>query len=282
MNSMKQKLRRSLFCGSLVVHAALLHGGLVGSLEVDETFIEHHRVSEKLAEILDQHSKELARLVDAVHATERQKHGVWTFKWLPGYYVKYNVSRMVKRERISLCIQEENLHLLHTPEKYLYHLKERPTEFTSLNYVVICKKVHDSKDEYHIPMDLEQVQQFIMLIEKTGHLSTFEPNFLRLSDRRISFIDTDGSFNRDKPNTGFVRLLDRNLSHYYTAEALAYILDKIAEHLVLETDDKRRDKCLSDLDLYVSRQNTKVREKIIKVLAEYTQHYLKKRDKGTK
>lgn len=253
---------------------------MVSWFVADETFIKEHSVSEEIAQKLDQHSDLLGRLVDKIHATERQKHGVWTFDWLPGYYIKYNVSRVVKREILAQCIEEEGLHLLHTPEKLLYHIKGRPTEFSSLNYVVVCKKVRDDKSAYHERMDLEQVRQFITAIEKTGHLSTFEPNFLRLSHRKISFIDTDGTFNTTKPNTGFTRLLDRNLSHYYTPEALAYIIDKIAERLVSETNQKRKKKCITDIGHFLARQTTSVRQKVSKALEARIDYYQRQQSEG--
>lgn len=240
---------------------------------VNEAFIAQHMVSRDIADKLDEHCQELGRLADNIAATPFQKHGVWKFNWLPGYYVKYNVSRLTKRELLNACIQEEKLHLLQAPEKFLYHIKGRPTNFSSLNYLVICKTVHDSKQEYRKRMDLEQVQQFIKVIEKTGHLSTFEPNFLRLPERKISFIDTDGTFNTTKPNTGFIRLLDRNLSRYYKEDALDYIIDKIALHLNLEKDPQRKKKCLADIRLFLNRQTPTIRKEIHKKLARRTEFH---------
>ncbi len=264
---------RFILVGLLCAAVPSIKAGILGSLDVDEGFVQRHSVSEELAQKLDKHSAKLAQLVQKVHATSRQKHGVWQFKSLPGYYVKYNVSRVVKREILAQCIKEEGLHLLHAPEKLLYHIKGRPTEFNCLNYVVLIKKVRDNSKEYHKRMNLEQVQQFMTAIEKSGHISTFEPNFLRLSGGRISFIDTDGTFNTDKPCTGFTRLLDRNLSHYYTPEALYYILDGIAEKLVIEQSQKRKKKCISDMGNFLGRQGRSMRRKINTVLSERTAHY---------
>ncbi len=259
----------SLLCSSY----SIAYGGVTGSLVIGEAFVKEHSVSEELAQKLDQHSEQLARLVEKIHATPRQKHGVWTFDWLPGYYVKYNVSRVIKAELLRRCIQKEGLDLLHVPQKLLYHIKGRPTELSNLNYVVLSKKVKDSPSEYHKRMDLEQVQQFMTAIEKTGHLSTFEPNFLRLSDRRISFIDTDGTFNMTKPNTGFTRLLDRSLVHYYTADALEHIIDRIAEKLVTEQSEKRKNKCISDIELFLSRKSPSLKKKITHAITERMNYY---------
>ncbi len=269
MKMIKRFMLVSLLCSSFV----MTKGGVTGSLVVDENFIKEHSVSKELTQKLDQHSEELARLVEKIDATPRQKHGVWTFDWLPGYYVKYNVSRVIKRESLARCIEEEGLDLLHTPEKLLYHIKGRPNELTNLNYVVLSKKVRDTPKEYQKRMDLEQVKQFITAIEKTGHVSTFEPNFLRLAGRRISFIDTDGTFNVTKPNTGFTRLLDRTLSHYYTPDALDYIIDKIAEKLVTEPSQNRRKKCISDIEVFLSRRSPSMKKKVTEAITNRMEYY---------
>ena len=51
-----------------------------------------------------------------------------------------------------------------------------------------------------------------------------------LEDSRISFIDTDGTFNTKTPIKGIIRLLDEDISSYYSPEAGDYILDKIGYH----------------------------------------------------
>ena len=133
-------------------------------------------------------------------------------------------------------------------------------ELTNLNYVVIIKELSADPLADLSPMGLEQTQQFITLIEKTGHCSTFAHNYLRLSDGRLSFIDTDGTFNTKNPIRGIIDLLNRDLGSYYTPEALSYIIDRLAYHLVslsgqeLQHAEKRITTMVSEQESRISLQ----------------------------
>lgn len=233
-------LPRLLFC---CMPMALIHGS-------DSEFIKNHLVDAKLAGVLDKHAAELSQLVRKVHATPMKKHGVWTFDWLPGYYVKYNIDRVRKRNILARSIEKHKLHHMHAPEKRLYHIKGRPHQLNSLNYVVVIKAVAGRKPQDRQPLDLSVVQQFVQLIEDTGHISTYKANYIIGEDGNISFIDTDGTFNKERSFVGLIRLLARdNLETYYTAEALSYIKGCIAKKVATLAAPKKREASLLLKDL---------------------------------
>ncbi len=251
--------------------ALLAHSCLPQVTWLTEKKLASYMVPVELQELLDDHSEELTALVKKVHKTRYQKHGVWQFDWLPGYYVKYNIARVINREVVARCIEEHDLDLLHIPPKQLYHIKGRPTKLSNKNYVVVIKELtHHPTDE---PMGLEQVQQFIRLIETSGHCSTFSHNYVRLEDGRISFIDTDGTFNVENPLRGIIWLLDEDLTTYYTQEAAAAILDKIAYHYVRQSPaDKDRYK--KQLDTFLPLQKPYIENLLRKRI-----HHHSKKDK---
>ena len=156
---------------------------------------------------------------------------------------------------------------MHTPRKYLYHLKGRPKELDNRNYVVVIKELYPDKSEQVKPMTLKQVTQFITLIEKTGHCSTFGHNYLRLSGGRISFIDTDGTFNKKNPIRGIIGLLNHDLATYYTPDALYYIIDRIAQHLG-DLPDWDCEKPLRMIHEFIGEQPKDLRKKLRLVLKE--------------
>jgi hypothetical protein len=198
----------------------------------EEHFIREHYVDESIARELDRHHDQLFALVSKIEKTDLQKHGVWTFDWLPGYYVKYNILRIFNVEKIRECIAEFRLDLMHAPEKKLYHIKGRPLELDNLNYLVVIKKVRSCPVASKKPLTRRHVQQFITIIKQTGHISTAQGNYLRIAPDGISFIDTDGTFDKARAFTGIIRLLEhKNLKTYYTQDALRYLLEQIAELL---------------------------------------------------
>jgi hypothetical protein len=194
-----------------------------------------HLVDTKIRKLLDEHSDLLCSLVDTVHQTPYQKHGVWKFDWLPGYYIKYNIKRLFMRERIASCIAKNNLDLLYIPRKYLYHIKGRPEALHSLNYLIV---VEDVPSVTHTkPLGIEYAQQFVKLIKETGHCSTYACNYLELKDGRLALIDTDGTFNKKNSIRGIIDLLRRNLSSYYTEEARSYLIECLARSMARLTKE---------------------------------------------
>jgi hypothetical protein len=216
----------------------------------ESAFVKNHLVDAKLAAILDEHAAELSQLVRKVHATPMKKHGVWTFDWLPGYYVKYNIDRVRKRNIVARSIEKHKLHHMHAPEKRLYHIKGRPHKLNSLNYVVIIEAVSGRKPKDKRRLDLPVVKQFVQLIEDTGHISTYGANYIIGDGGRISFIDTDGTFSKERSFVGLIRLLARdNLEDYYTKDALAYIHECIAKKMAKLASPKKREASLLLKDL---------------------------------
>ena len=238
----------------------------------EEAFIAAHLVDKDIEAILDKYSDQLGRLVDKVRATERRKHGVWQFDWLPGYYIKYNVDRVYKRDLVADCIERNGLDLMHTPVKQFYHIKGRSQKLHSLNYVVIVEKVHDDKKSYKKRMSLEQVKQFCKIIEETGHISTYMSNYLRLENDKLSFIDTDGTFNKNFYVRGIMDLLNCSLGSYYEPEALDYIIDRIAQSFVkLPTDKKKYTK--DRVESHLAQQHGNVAHAVRSKLAARISHY---------
>ncbi len=246
----------------------------IRSVSPEEAFIEKHLVDNATKTLLDQYSRHLAHLVKKIHATQARKHGVWQFPGVPGRYVKYNIKRVIMRNRLARCIEEEGLALLHTPQKYLYHIKGQHKNLHNLNYVVVINELHADPEEKSKPMTLEQIKQVITLIEKTGHCSTFGHNYLRLSDGRISFIDTDGTFNKENPIQGIIGLLNHDLSTYYTPKALYYILDTVAQHLA-HLSRKENDKAHRHLSNFLGDQSRDLKNKLTMVLTKRIAQYKK-------
>lgn len=216
----------------------------------ESEFIKNHLVDATLSAILDQHATELSQLVRKVHATPMKKHGVWTFDWLPGYYVKYNIDRVRKRNILARSIEKHKLNYMRAPEKKLYHIKGRPHQLNSLNYLVVIKRVSGRKPQDKQPLDLSVVKQFVQLIEETGHISTYKANYIIGEDGSVSFIDTDGTFNKERSFVGLIRLLSRdNLETYYTKDALAYIHESIAKKMAKLAAPKKREASLLLKDL---------------------------------
>ncbi len=203
------------------------------ALSLNDTFIRQHCVDENLSRLLHEHDDELAELIKKAHNTAaKKKHGVWKLDWLPGYYVKYDVNRLKQRELLAQCIEKHKLTFLHAPKKQLYHLKARPKKLNNLNYALICEEVVVDKAAYSKPLGLDIMKQFTRLIEETGHISTYAGNYIHCIDNTISFIDTDGTFDKNRSIVGLVRLLSKDVDSYYTPEALDHILSRIAHHIV--------------------------------------------------
>jgi len=206
-----------------------------------------------------------------------KRGGVWKFKWLPGYYVKYNIDRLKKRQLLDSCIQEKNLYLLHTPAKYLYHINGRPHKFTSQNYAIIIKEVEDDEEEYDKPIDEEQVKQMVHAVEETGHISTFKNNYLRLKNRRISFIDTDGTFNKERSIVGIARLLDGgDLPTHFTPEALYYLIDHLGYRIAHASASQKKE-AYKAIDYFLGKQKSSVRKRIYALLEQRIEEHANKK-----
>lgn len=238
------------------------------ALSSEENFIRGHRADDNLVLLLDKHSDELASYVKKSFSSfGKKKHGVWQFDWLPGYYVKYDISRIHKRDILARSIDTQKLTLLHAPKKMLYHIKGRPHRLHNINYAVIIEEVKAHKNANAEPLSLPHVEQFIRLIEDTGHISTYASNYIRREDGSISFIDTDGTFDKARAIIGLVRLLDKDLETYYTPEAVAFILTRIAQ-LMVRAPKPRKQEALKLFDTMMAGQKPHVAKAVRAHLAE--------------
>ncbi len=213
---------------------------LIASTQASKTdFIEKYSVDSELQALLDDHVDEIARRLKKVHKGQ-QKHGVWKFDWLPGYYVKYGLARIRGMEKMKKCIETHDLHLLTVPDKKIYHLKGRPTELSGDNYAVIIRKVERISDPE--PLTLEQVQQLCTIIRETKYISMTSSNFIRGTDGLLHLIDTEATFSKNLL-VGFVRMITTrpNLNTQYTKEALMYVFEEIKECLKKASNGKKNE-----------------------------------------
>src|SRR5262249_4602617 len=81
---------RSFIYSALI---ALCSYSLIAAFNERE-FIDKYKVEPDVQEILDAHSHEIADKLDKVHRQGITNHTTWKFRWLPGYYVKFNLDRI--------------------------------------------------------------------------------------------------------------------------------------------------------------------------------------------
>lgn len=170
-------------------------------------FVNRHTVPSELKKILDQHTSDLTRIIrkcnNAYHC--KVSYGVKEFDWLPGYLVKYNMSRIMGAEKLRACIEKHNLNLIKIPEKYLYHIPGTPDDLLNANYLVIVKKVTPVAP---YPFNAEQVRQLSKLIRKLGFWEIYSKNLFQTENGTITIIDTEiKGLNEDKKLTGFSRFI---------------------------------------------------------------------------
>jgi hypothetical protein len=188
----------------------------------DLDFIKKYSVDSVLQQILDIHADEIASKIDEMKLKGIKKHGVWTFDWLPGYFVKSNVDRIYGLERMQKCIENHNLDMLAIAEKGIYHIKGKPLDLSSWNYVIIAKKVIPAAEQK--PLSLRQVQQLITLMHETEYISLHESNYILTEGEKIVLIDTESAFNKNLIFEGFMRHLRGDLNKKFSDEALKYVL----------------------------------------------------------
>ncbi len=211
--------------------APLLLVSLMLSAHRRDRYVERYSVEPEIAAILDRHSDQVFKCIKSIHKTRLQKHGVWQFDWLPGYYVKYGLARIDGMERMNKCIERNDLDLLWVPEKKIYHIKGRPRNLSSLNYAVIIEAV--PTDPKPAPLSLEHVNQLCSIIHNTDYISMTPTNFIPTIDDRIALIDTEATFNRSLLLKGFTRMLGDgdNLRKRYTQKGLDHIMGEIKKQL---------------------------------------------------
>jgi hypothetical protein len=221
----------------------------------DEEFITRYAVDPSLAEILDQHSQEIAQKLEETYKKPTKKHGVWTFEWLPGYYVKYNLARIKGMERMRECIQKNNLTFIRVPDKRIYHIKGKPRSLHNLHYAIVVKASEADPLEMSKPLTLDQVKQLCVLIEKTGYISMTNTNYIRGSNGILTMIDSEATFDHSQRILAYIRMIGarHNLNRDYTPEALTLILNEMANTLK-KLPPKDRETALSTIYRYLHEQ----------------------------
>jgi hypothetical protein len=235
-------------------------------------YIESYSVDPEIAAILDLHSEEISKKLQKIYASRWQKHGVWQFDWLPGYYVKYGLSRIDGMERMKKCIKDYNLDLLTVPDKKIYHLKGRPHELSDLNYAVIIKAVDASPN--HKPLTLKQVKQLCTIIHKTDYISMTSTNYIRTTDGKLSLIDTEATYDRKKLLKGFLRMVgtDHNLNRDYEKESLKHVFSEIKKYLAKHP--KEADSAMTQLLEFLKEQKKPHSWDYTSFFKSYFKHYL--------
>lgn len=207
----------------------------------ERQFIAKYAVDPNIKKILDAHADELNHKLDRIVKRGYKRHQTWTFSWLPGYFVKYDIKRVVALERVKNCIEKHKLHLLGVPDKRLYHVKGRPEKLHNLNYLVVVKEIQ--ADPNFQTMSLEHIQQLSVLMQETGFIDLIYENYIRSYDNKLVIIDTDGTFDTNKIlNRGYMRLISgrHDINIRYTQEALAFILKDMAELLAQRGADRNQ------------------------------------------
>ncbi len=197
----------------------------------DQEFISRYALPTQIASILDEHTAELIQKIDGMVSRGEEKHGVWTFRWLPGYYVKYNLDRLKGRAKMERCIKKYHLDLITLSDKYLYHVPGQPEELKNAHYLVIVKKIR--KNPKAQPLSEEHVRQLCTIIEKTGYISMSRSNYIQTLDNKVALIDTESTFDSAATTKGLIRLIawDHNGLKDYDKKGFEYILRTIAKKL---------------------------------------------------
>ncbi len=232
-----------------------LHAGMIDPIIIADR-LQEYAVDPALAEFLDRHSDEIYYKLKETH-DGRRKWGVWTFRWLPGYYVKYGLARIAGREKILDCIQRHNLDKVTVPDKFVYHVKGRPTKLSDLNYAVIIEKVPAAK--HPPPITREEMEQLCTVMEDTGYISmtgkipSKGPNYIRTLDGKFSIIDTESRFDHHRPIKGFLRIIrTHTLNKELSDEATQLVFEKF-EKLMLQHPSMIKE-TLRELKSYLERQ----------------------------
>ncbi len=205
---------------------------MLGNSHADLSFIKKYEVDPEVKAILDAHHEEISHRLNKITHQGITEHQAWTFPWLPGYFVKFNLDRIRGMERMKRVIEHHHLDLIEVPDKRIYHVKGRPETLNNMNYVVVVKAV--VADPHAEPMTLRHVQQMETLMRETHYISTTATNYIRTFNGKLVMIDTESTFDRTKLlSKGFMRLISayHDINKDYTQEALRYILTQMASLL---------------------------------------------------
>lgn len=163
------------------VHAQTAH--VTPQSKQDEKTSPEERA--RIAQLIDEHIDEVLQIL--------KKEGTKEFTWLPGYFVKHNISRLEGAKIFSECIEKYELKCVTVPDKWLYEIpKARQTRMSQL---IIAKKLEGTLDG---TMNLAQAQEVSTLLKhaKFGKYGSYycdahNQNLLYQTDGRVGFIDTE-------------------------------------------------------------------------------------------
>lgn len=228
------------------------------TLRGQEHYLDRYPVDPEIAAILDEHSDEIAQKLDQVDAGSK-KHGVWTFDWLPDYYVKYGLARIAGVEKMQEAITRFGLSSLTVADKRLYHIKSAPQELTSRNYAVVIKRV---KAQHNVPpITLDEMKQLCTLMHATGYislagpLSKKGPNYIRVKGGKFCLIDTESRYEPERLLLGFMRILrTHDFSRDLSEDALKLVFLEIRQ--LLEKQPEEILPTLAQLRRYMKEQVT--------------------------
>ena len=246
----------------------------VAFLESDKTnyYVEKYYVDPEIKTILDSHSSEIEQALESMRSPRKKyRDGVWQFSWLPGYFIKYDISRIEGMRRIKDCIKKNDLNLITVPDKRLYHIGGRPESFTNRNYVVVVKKAVPATNPQ--PLTLKHAQQLSTIIKKTTYVDLTGTNYVRLDNGALCIIDTEGSFDSNRLIRGYLRLLGstHDLNTDYTPEALMFIFNEIKN--LLKDDSTIAPFTFMRLEQYFAKQQRPLKWNFVSYCNELLSDY---------
>ncbi len=203
----------------------------------DEAFIKKHRAPLSMVKALDRHTGKFSSIVEQCEQGSchiyngQERHLVWQFKNLSGYFVKYGIDRIHGAEKIQQCIDTYGLDRLAVPKKYIYHIKGKGRALTSSNYLIVAKKLDSIKKS--LPFDDEQVCQICTLLRETGYNDFVVNNLRWLPNGKIGIIDTEGgAFNEIHSYVGLRKLFTSSSKlslALFSEESIKYMFLQLLE-----------------------------------------------------
>jgi len=152
---------------------------------------------------------------------------VLKYSFLPEYYIKSGINRILGADRINQCIERCNLAYCAVARKYLYHVPGKPQNFDNKNYFVLAKTVHEDEDTaFTLPM----VRDILTVFKETGFNDIFDNNNIIKSYNTAFFVDTDlNGFNALLISNMYPRILQEFVDNYtMTPEGRDYIEREIS------------------------------------------------------
>ncbi len=220
--------------------------------------IEQYLVDQKIAEVLDEHSDIIAQKLLEVDSGSK-KHGVWRFDWLPDYYIKYGIARIVGLEKMKEAMERCHLSSLTVANKRVYHVKGTPTTLSNRNYAIVIQKVHAARKLP--PITGKEMKQLCRLMHETGYISMAGPrnrkgpNYIRTTDGKFCFIDTESRYESDHLLKGFLRLIrTHDFTKDLSKEALQLVFLEVKQ--LLKQSPSEISSTLAEIQQYIDEKET--------------------------